>query len=148
MCLHYSHHQTSVWLIKSKMMVWKPICQEIFRFDLHGQTLIFCCKSLTVKFHVKYFFITTITFVFMVNQRSSNEKQTNMYDTRLQVEVVPQTRGHRTKFIGFTLQTCDFAPLTRWRHKLRKGICIPKNLKNLLISSSSLGSIAISISVS
>ena len=60
----------------------------------------------------------------MMNQRSSNEKQTNMCGTRMQVEVVPQTtRGQqRTKFIGFTLQTCDFAQLTRWHHELRKGV--------------------------
>ena len=29
----------------------------------------------------------------MMNQRSSNEKQTNMYGTRLQVEVVPRPEG-------------------------------------------------------
>ena len=29
----------------------------------------------------------------MMNQRSSNEKQTNLYGTRLQVEVWPQSEG-------------------------------------------------------
>ena len=29
----------------------------------------------------------------MMNQRSSNEKQTNLYGTRLQVEVGPQSEG-------------------------------------------------------
>ena len=53
--LRYSHHQTSGWLIKSKMIAWKPICQKIFRFDLHDQTLIFCRKNLTVKFDVNIF---------------------------------------------------------------------------------------------
>ena len=30
--------------------------------------------------------------------------------------------NHRTKFVGFALQTCDFTPLTRWRRELRKGV--------------------------
>ena len=107
MCLCYSHHQASGWLIKTKMVAWKPICHEIFCFNLHGsQTLIFCCKSLTVKFDVKYLFTTwfleTITFVFMMSQSSSDKKQ---------------------DFVGFTLQTYNFAPLTRLCCKLRKGIC-------------------------
>ena len=58
MCLCYSHHQNSGWLIKTKTVAWEPICQEIFCFNLHGQTLIFCWKSLTVKFDVKYLFTT------------------------------------------------------------------------------------------
>ena len=45
----YSHHQTSGWLIKTKMVVWKPICQEIFCFKLHRQTFIFCCKKFDRK---------------------------------------------------------------------------------------------------
>ena len=36
----------------------------------------------------------------MMNQRSSNEKQTNMYGTRLQVEVVPQPEGAEDQIYG------------------------------------------------
>ena len=81
MCLCYSHHQISGLSIKSKMMVWKSICEDIFCFDLHGQTLIFCRESLTIKFHVKHLFTTSFlgTFAFMMNQRSSKKKQTNMW---------------------------------------------------------------------
>ena len=34
------------------------LSKEIFRFDLHGQTLTFYRKSLAVKFHVKNLFTT------------------------------------------------------------------------------------------
>ena len=46
----------SGWLMKTKVVVWKPICQEIF-VNPHGQSLMFCHKSLTVKIDVKYLFI-------------------------------------------------------------------------------------------
>ena len=113
---------TSGWLMKTKMVAWKPICHEIFCFNLHsGQTLIFCCKSLTVKFDVKYLFTTwfleTITFVFMMSQSSSDKKHINMG-----YQITSGTSNQRAKFVGFTLQTYDFAPLTRLRCKLRKGV--------------------------
>ena len=58
-----------------------------------------------------------MTFVFMINHMSSNEKQTDMW-----YQIASSASNHRTKFVGFTLQTCDFPPLTRWHCKLRKGI--------------------------
>ena len=105
MCLCYSHHQTSGWLIQTKMVAGKPICYEIFCFNLHGQTLIFCCKSLTVKFDVKYLFTTwfleTITFVFMMSQSSSDKKHINMW-----YQIASGTSNQRAKFVGFILQNC------------------------------------------
>ena len=53
----------------------------------------------------------------MMNQWSSNEKRTNMWN-----QIVRSASNQGTKFVGFTLQTCDFAPLTRWRRELRKGV--------------------------
>ena len=53
----------------------------------------------------------------MMNQRSSNEKQTNMW-----YQIASSASNQRTKFVGFTLQTCDFAPPTRWRRELQKGV--------------------------
>ena len=41
----------------------------------------------------------------MMNQRSSNEKQTNMYGTRLQVEVVPQPEG--ADYQTYSIYTAD-----------------------------------------
>ena len=41
----------------------------------------------------------------MMNQRSSNEKQTNMYGTRLQVEVVPQPEGAEDQI--YSIYTAD-----------------------------------------
>ena len=115
MCLFYSHHQTSGWLIKTKMVAWKPICHEIFCFNLHsGQTLIFCCKSLTVKFDVKYLFTTwfleTITFVFMMSQSSSDKKHINMW-----YQIASGTSNQRAKFVGFILQNCALKLHSAWK---------------------------------
>ena len=49
--------------MKTKIVAWKPICQEIFCFNLHGQTFKFCRKSLTLKIDVKYLF-TTLDYYF------------------------------------------------------------------------------------
>ena len=60
----------------------------------------------------------------MMNQSSSNEKQTNMW-----YQIASSASNQRTKFVRFTLQTRDFAPLTRWHCELQKGIIwqlIPK----------------------
>ena len=51
----YSHHQTSGWVIKTKVVVWKPICQE-FCFKLHRQTFTFCCKKFDRKVWCEIFF--------------------------------------------------------------------------------------------
>ena len=50
----------------------------------------------------------TITFVFMMNQRFSNEKQTNMW-----YRIASSALNQRTKFVGFTdiLQTDDITHL-------------------------------------
>ena len=95
--------------MKTKMVAWKPICHEIFCFNLHsGQTLIFCCKSLTVKFDVKYLFTTwfleTITFVFMMSQSSSDKKHINMW---YQIaRVVPQTRSQICRIYTADVRLC------------------------------------------
>ena len=55
----------------------------------------------------------------MLNQKSSNEKETNMWR-----QIASSASNQRTKFVGFMLQICDFDPRTRWRYKLRKGVYI------------------------
>ena len=85
----------------------------------------------------------------MMNQRSSNEKQTNMYGTRLQVEVVSRPEGAEDQIYRIYTADMRLCPTYKMASQTpKRHIGIAKNLKNLLISSSSLGSIAISISVS
>ena len=108
------------WLInKNKMVVWKPTCHDIFRFNLHGQTIIFCRENLTVKlwniFSQPSFL--TMTFVYMMNQRSSNKTHINMW-----YKIARGASNQRANFVGITLHTYDFAPLTRWLRELRKGV--------------------------
>ena len=62
----------------------------------------------------------------MMKQRSSNEKQTNMWN-----QIASSASNQRTKFVGCTLKTCDF---TRWRRLLQDGVansekCIAKDIK-------------------
>ena len=122
MCLCYSHHQTSDLSIKSKMMVWKSICQEIFCFDLHGQTLIFCCESLTIhkvpceiSFHN---LVSRLLLLLLWWTRGLVIRNRQTCGIRLQVATAS---NQTTKVVRFTVQTCNFAPLTRWCHELRKG---------------------------
>ena len=59
----------------------------------------------------------------MMNQRSSNEKQTNMYGTRLQVEVVPQPEGAEDQI--YRIYTADmqlFPHFTRWSRTPKRHI--------------------------
>ena len=37
-------------------------------------------------------------------------------------QIASSASNQRTKFVGFTLQTYGFAPLTRWRRELQKGV--------------------------
>ena len=37
-------------------------------------------------------------------------------------QIVSSASNQRTKFVGFTRLTYDFAPLTRWRRELRKSV--------------------------
>ena len=91
-CLCYFHHQTSDWLMKSKMVALKPDCQKIFCFDLHGKTLIFPCKSLTAKFDVKYFLIVSRPLLLLFWwTRGLVIRNKQACDIKLQV--VPETRG-------------------------------------------------------
>ena len=53
----------------------------------------------------------------MMNQRSSKEKQKNKWH-----QIASSSSNQSTKFVGFTLQTCDFAPVTRWRRELGQGV--------------------------
>ena len=50
----------------------------------------------------------------MMNQKSSNEKQTNMWN-----QIASSASNQRTKFVGSLVQTCDF---TRWRRLLQDGV--------------------------
>ena len=58
-----------------------------------------------------------ISFVFMMNQRSSNKKQTNKW-----YQIASSVSNERTNFVRFTLQTYNFSPLIRWHRELRKGV--------------------------
>ena len=106
----------------------KPTCQLIFCFNLHGQTPIFWHKILTVKFDVKYLFsqpsFQTITFVFMMNQRSSNKKQINM-----SYQIASGASNQRNKFVQFSLQTYKFAPRARWCREPQKVIFMTSTQK-------------------
>ena len=37
-------------------------------------------------------------------------------------QIASGASNQRTNFVGFALQTYDFAPFTRWRRELRKGV--------------------------
>ena len=62
---------------------------------------------------------STITFVFMMSQRSSNKKHINMW-----YKIASGASNQRAKFVRLTLQMNDFAPITRWCHELQKGILL------------------------
>ena len=58
---------------------------------------------------------------------SSNKNKTNMW-----YQIPISASNQRTKFVGFTLQTCDFiCPLTKWHFELRKGVLVKKSLKRI-----------------
>ena len=75
--------------------------------------MLFFSWQILQKSHFK----KTITFIFMLNQRSSNKKRTNMW-----YQIASGSLNQRTKVLGFTLQKYGFAPLTRWRRQLQKGV--------------------------
>ena len=58
----------------------------------------------------------------MMNQRSSNEKQTNMYGTRLQIEVVPQPEGAEDQIYRIYTADMQLCPRLQDDHQLRKDI--------------------------
>ena len=53
----------------------------------------------------------------MMSQSSGDKKHINMG-----YQIASGTSNQRAKFLGFTLQTYDFAPLTRWCRELQKGV--------------------------
>ena len=63
----------------------------------------------------------TITFAFMMNQRSSNEKQTNMCGTRLQVEVpcLQTTRARAAEDQIYRIYTADMRLCPTYKMELR-----------------------------
>ena len=75
-----------------------------------------CCCKINIGQHLRRHCQMSLPIPMAVNQRSSNEKQTNMW-----YQIASSASNQRTKFVGFTLQIYDFAPLTRWH--LNWGFC-------------------------
>ena len=84
-CVSCFHYKASESLTKTKIVFWKLICQEIFRFYLPGQTITFCHKNLTVKFNVKYLFtsIKNGNKAFLIDLNLSEKFFKNRREVRL-----------------------------------------------------------------
>ena len=70
--------------------------------------------SCEISFHN---LVCRLLLLFLWWTRGLLKKQTNKWH-----QIVSSASNQRTQFVGFTLQTRDFAPLTRWHRKLWKGI--------------------------